>query len=63
MWTLIVFYIINGSLQSIQLDGFPTEARCHEAYTSEIEMPLAALTAGVNARVASICLNKQGELK
>lgn len=63
MWTLIVFYIINGSLQSVQMDGFPSESHCEDAYHREIEIPLAALTAGVNARVASICLNKQGETK
>ena len=53
MYSLIVYLIITGQVQTIQIDGFSSKDKCQEAYNS-----MLPLYVDINTEFYSFCLLK-----
>ncbi len=57
MYSLIVYFVMGGQIQTIQVDGFTSKEKCQNAY--DVMLPLYAdMTNKNKTEIYSYCLLK-----
>lgn len=59
MFTLLIVYMLNNEIQTIQVDGFSSREACERAYHNDLELSLASIAMQANAKISPICIAKE----